>query len=176
MLINMPNKWVIRMLTISLWPIIILLPYYKGVGTCERCKLYTNQPLSISIRSETICRRTSTKSQRTVAAETTHTHRARAAARRTKGRERRLRDVLRPQGSPSSLEADNSLPPRPPPPPTRASSSRLFLIFFPTRSGPATCTLLSILHYNATVNAFALSDTNEHEATDPRYTRLSNDR
>lgn len=44
MLINMPNKWVIRTLTISLWLIIILLPYYKGVGTCERCN-YTQTNL-----------------------------------------------------------------------------------------------------------------------------------
>lgn len=133
-------------------------------------KCNVNQPLSISIRRETICRRTSTKSHSTVAAETTQTQRARAAARRTNGRERRLREVRLPHGSPSSLEADNSLPPREPPPPTRASSSRLFRIFLPTLSGTDACTALSILHYNATVSyAFALDTFTER----PRRTTLA---
>lgn len=116
-------------------------------------KINEVEPLSISTRSEAICRLTSTKSQRTVAADTTHTQNAKPAARRTKGRERRRRDVRRPQGSPSSLEADSSRPPREPPPPTNASSSRLFLIFLPTRSGTAACTALSITYHNATANA-----------------------
>lgn len=104
------------------------------------------EPLSISTRSETICLRTSTKSQRTVAAETTQTQRASAAARRMKGRERRRRALRRPQGSPSSLDAESSRPPREPGPLTSASSSRRFRIFFPTRSGTAACTALSITH------------------------------
>lgn len=107
------------------------------------------------MRKEAICLLTSTNSQRTVAAETTHTQKARAAASLTKGLDRRRREVRRPQGSPSSLDADRSRPPREPPPPTSASNSRLFLIFFPTRSGTAACTALSITHNNATANASA---------------------
>lgn len=103
-----------------------------------------NEPLSISTRSDTICLRTSTKSHSTVVADTTHTHSARAAARRTKGRERRLLVVRLAQGSPSSLDADSNLPPLAPPPPTNASNSRRFRIFFPTRSGTDACTALSI--------------------------------
>lgn len=96
------------------------------------------------MRSETICFRTSTKSQSTVAAETTHTQSAKPAARRTNGLVLRRRVVRLPQGSPSSLEAESSLPPRETPPPTRASSSLRFRIFFPTRSGTAACTALSM--------------------------------
>lgn len=112
------------------------------------------------MRSETICLRTSTKSQSTVAAETTHTQRAKPAARRTNGLVRRLRVVRRPHGSPSSLEAESSLPPRDTPPPTKASSSLRFRIFFPTRSGTAACTALSMPHRIATVIASAPQQTN----------------
>lgn len=103
-----------------------------------------SEPPSISRRREEICLRTSTNSQSTVAADTTHTQKARPAANRMNGRERLRREVLRPHGSPSSLEADSSRPPLDPPPPTKASSSRRFLIFFPTLRGTAACTALSI--------------------------------
>lgn len=106
----------------------------------------------MSLLSATICRRTSTKSHSTVAAETTHTQSASAAASRTKGLERRRREARLDQGSPSSLEADSRRPPLPPPPPTRASSSRRFLIFLPTRSGTA-WTPLSIARVYATASA-----------------------
>lgn len=119
----------------------------------------SHKPLSISILSETICLRTSTKSHSTVAAETTHTHSANAAARRTKGRERRRRVARLAHGSPSSLDAESSLPPRAPPPPTKASNSRRLRIFFPTRSGTAACTALSMSRESLPHHHFTPLDT-----------------
>lgn len=112
----------------------------------------------MSILSETICLLTSTKSHSTVAAETTHIHNASAAASRKNGRERRRLVVRLPQGSPSSLDADSSLPPLDPTP-TNASNSRRFRIFFPTLSGTAACTALSITQnrYREHIRAQTLS-------------------